>query len=81
LSFFCDHSLAEIGAVLGVTESRACQLRKAALGKLRKAISDGERPRVGVEAPYEQSTHAESVLLEQRNRLAIEGAGRSARRH
>ena len=50
LSFFCDHSLAEIGALLGVTESRACQVRKAALAKLRKAVEQGERSHVFLEA-------------------------------
>ena len=38
LSYFADHSLAEIGALLGVTESRACQVRKAAIVKLRTAL-------------------------------------------
>ena len=43
LSYFADHSLAEIGALFGVTESRACQVRKAALAKLRTALEHGER--------------------------------------
>jgi RNA polymerase sigma factor for flagellar operon FliA len=43
LSYFADHSLAEIGALLGVTESRACQLRKGALSKLRTALERNER--------------------------------------
>jgi RNA polymerase sigma factor for flagellar operon FliA len=43
LSYFADYSLAEIGGVLGVTESRACQIRKAALAKLRVALERAER--------------------------------------
>jgi RNA polymerase sigma factor for flagellar operon FliA len=42
LSYFGDYSLAEIGALLGVTESRACQVRKSALAKLRSALERGE---------------------------------------
>jgi RNA polymerase sigma factor for flagellar operon FliA len=43
LSYFADYSLAEIGALLGVTESRVCQVRKSALAKLRTALERGER--------------------------------------
>ena len=35
LYYFCDAQLREIGAFLGVTESRACQLLKAAVAGLR----------------------------------------------
>jgi len=42
LSYFADYTLAEIGDLLGVTESRACQVRKAALTKLRHALERGE---------------------------------------
>jgi RNA polymerase sigma factor for flagellar operon FliA len=37
--FFHDMKLREIGASLGVTESRACQVRNDALRKLREAIT------------------------------------------
>ena len=57
LSYFADYSLAEIGALLGVTESRACQVRKSALAKLRTALDApsgtrrGERQRVSADGP------------------------------
>jgi RNA polymerase sigma factor for flagellar operon FliA len=49
LSYFGDFSLAEIGAHFGVTESRACQVRKAALAKLRTALERDERANVPAE--------------------------------
>jgi RNA polymerase sigma factor FliA len=36
-------TLAEIGAVLGVTESRACQIHGKAVGHLRRRLAAGER--------------------------------------
>ena len=36
-------TLAEIGAVLGVTESRACQIHGKAVGQLRRRLAAGER--------------------------------------
>jgi RNA polymerase sigma factor for flagellar operon FliA len=42
LSYFGDYSLREIGGILGVTESRVCQIRKTALTKLRAAIERDE---------------------------------------
>jgi len=38
-SFFQEHTLKDIGAELGVTESRACQLRQRALRRLRKQLA------------------------------------------
>ncbi len=42
MSYFADYTLAEIAGLLGFTESRACQVRKAALAKLRDALERGE---------------------------------------
>jgi RNA polymerase sigma factor for flagellar operon FliA len=39
LRYSKDFSLREIGAVLHVNESRACQLHRSALGRLRRALS------------------------------------------
>ena len=39
LRYSDDFSLREIGAVLRVHESRACQLHRSALGRLRRALS------------------------------------------
>lgn len=42
MSMYYEHdcSLKEIAAVLGVTDSRVCQLHRQAVGRLRKALSD-----------------------------------------
>lgn len=42
MSMYYEHdcSLKEIGAVLGVTDSRVCQLHRQAIGRLRKALGD-----------------------------------------
>jgi RNA polymerase sigma factor FliA len=37
-------SLAEIGAVLGVTESRVCQIHTKSIGKLRRHLQNVEQP-------------------------------------
>jgi hypothetical protein len=39
LYYFEELKLHEIGAVLNLTESRVCQIRKRALGKLREDLS------------------------------------------
>lgn len=41
MSMYYEHdcSLKEIAAVLGVTDSRVCQLHRQAVGRLRKALS------------------------------------------
>jgi RNA polymerase sigma factor FliA len=43
LYYFENLTLAEIGKVLGVTESRACQLHTAAMLRLRGRLGDGAR--------------------------------------
>jgi len=39
LRYSSDYSLREIGAVLQVNESRACQLHRSAMGRLKRALS------------------------------------------
>jgi len=41
LSYFEELTLRDIGAALGVTESRVCQLQSKALGELASALADG----------------------------------------
>jgi DNA-directed RNA polymerase sigma subunit (sigma70/sigma32) len=50
MCFLEDLTLCEIGGVLGVTESRVCQLRREAVEMLqaRRAANDNHEPRVGV---------------------------------
>jgi RNA polymerase sigma factor for flagellar operon FliA len=43
LSYFEELTMREVGAALGVTESRVCQLRQQALGRLRQALGPDNR--------------------------------------
>jgi RNA polymerase sigma factor for flagellar operon FliA len=46
LSYEHELTLAEISKVLGVSESRVCQLRSLAVSRLRSALADGNREAV-----------------------------------
>jgi RNA polymerase sigma factor for flagellar operon FliA len=43
LCYFEELTMREVGAALGVTESRVCQLRQQALGRLRQALGPDNR--------------------------------------